>query len=196
LFFVNLFRYTCHMLWLSQAFSIGAIVLFFISFQIKNKNLLLVFNSAGNFLYGLSFIYFGAWFGFATAMCATLRGFLFVNIEKRPKLYRYFALVLILSILTFSEFYSFEGFTSLLVYFGCCLFVCSLWAGKTILIRFGALASSIPLAFYNLFAHTYINVILEAMIILSSLVFFARILITRHHHPKSSFPRPEVAMCK
>ena len=165
--------------WIAQAFSIVAIIVITISFQIKNKNILLSMNATANMAYGVSFLLLGAYFGAATAGIAVLRGMIFINIEKRPKWYSWSALLLIYLLLIISVIFTYENFLSIIMLLSVLVLVFSLWQKNIFLIRFASILASCVYIIYNIVHSGWINIVFESLIIISCVVFLIRVALAR-----------------
>jgi len=172
--------------WIAQAFSAIAVVLCFISFQVKNKNKLLILIGLGNFTYSIGFLILGAYFGFATGIIAALRSLLFYKIEDRNKVYRYFAISFLLTLLAVCTYFTYDGIISIFVMLAAASLALSMWFGHTIYIRFAAIAVASFLIIYEIMTRAYVSILVESIQIISCVIFLIRLYIERHHVHKDS----------
>jgi len=168
--------------WLAQSFSIVATIIIVISFQIKNKNILLLTNVAANVFMFVSLMLLGAYLGAASTMVGVLRGFLFFKKETKPKWYSYAVLYYIFALVIFSVVLTFTDYFSIIMLGALLVLTFGLWQQNKIFIRLASIFASAIFIAYNLSYQSYGIVALESLIIISCVVFLVRVL--REHHLK------------
>ena len=189
--------------WFAQAFSLVATIIIVVSFQIKRKNVLLMLNVAANAFIFASLILLGAYLGAAGTAVAVIRGFVFFNMEKRPKWYNYTALGFICTLVVISvvlavvlapDFvfgFNFENLFSLIMLAAILVLTFGLWQKNTLFIRFASIFASVIFIVYNVIHEAYVIIILESLIIVSCLVFFIRFLIEKRREKNKTTPPPK-----
>jgi len=178
--------------WLAQVSSAVAIVIVVISFQIKNKNILLIMNAAANAFICVALLLSDAYLGAAATAVAIVRGFAFFKLELRPVWYRYSALIFIYILLGISAYYTYEDNYSILMIIATVLLIFGLWQKNIIFIRFISIFASCIFIPYNIWHAAYVMVALESLIIVSCIIFLIRIFIERKNNNKTLDKVPPV----
>ena len=150
-----------------------AVILFFISYQIFDKKVLLVFQTVATGLLCIQYLLIGAYSGFALNIIGVIRNILYYFRSKKGS--KGWALpitiataVAITSIIFWDDWYSIF-ILSALVLNGICLGVCD-----TQNLRKSILISSPLLILYNIFAGSYSGIINESISTISAVVGIVR----------------------
>ena len=178
--------------WIAQALSIVATIIIVISFQIKNKNILLALNAAANVFICVSLFLLDAHLGASTTIVAIGRGFLFFKMEKRPKWYSWFALALVCAANIVCVIFTYKDYFSIIMLAAIMLLTYGLWQKNAVFIRFASICASIVFTIYNILIQAYAIIALESLVIASCIVFLVRAAITRKRL-RAAEPPPQAA---
>jgi len=178
--------------WFAQGLSVVATIIVFISFQIKNKNVLLLLNVAVNALICAGLFLLEAYLGAAATAVAIVRGFLFFKMEKRPKWYAYFSLALVVALVIVSVIFTYENYFSLLMLAAIFALTYGFWQKNAVFIRVASICASTVFIVYNVFKLAYATIVLESMIILSCVIFLVRLYIEKRKQKNMPDIPPDV----
>lgn len=165
---------------LSQIFIILNYVFLVITYQLKNKEKILLLSIGSQTACGLSYICLGAYTGLAMAIISIFRNTVFIiNEEKNGvtekttaneilMLLVIYALVIVLSVITFN------GFLSLLSVFATMLYTFSVWQKSTKVYKILGIPVSILWLSYNIYIHSIFGIILEFILMISAIIGFIR----------------------
>lgn len=165
---------------LSQIFIILNYVFLVITYQLKNKEKILLFSIAAQSASGLSYICLGAYTGLAMAIISIFRNIIFIINEKKNgvtektttneilMLLVIYALTIILSVITFN------GFLSLLSVFATMLYTFSVWQKSTRTYKILGIPVSLLWLSYNIYIHSIFGIILECVLMISAIIGFNR----------------------
>ncbi|MCL2061889.1 MAG: YgjV family protein [Firmicutes bacterium] len=182
--------------WLAQGISAAATVVTVISFQIKNKNILLVMNAIANGLICASLTLLEAYLGAVLTVVAIIRGFMFFKLEKRPKWYACLALSFICALVVWGAAFTYENYFSIIMLAATLALVFVFWQKNIYYIRFVSIGASIIFIIYNVINQAYTIIVLESIIIVSCVVFLVRALLAKRRQQKLAAPPPESSECK
>lgn len=165
---------------LSQIFIILNYVFLVITYQLKERNKILLFNMAALTSAGLSYICLGAYTGLAMVFISIFRNIVFVINEKKNGITEratpneilillvIYALTIILSIVTFN------GFLSLMSVFATMLYTFSVWQKSTHIYKILGVPVSILWLSYNIYIGSIFGIILEFILMASAIIGFIR----------------------
>ena len=165
---------------LSQIFIILNYVFLVITYQLKNKEKILLFSIAAQSACGLSYICLSAYTGLAMSLISIFRNVIFIiNEEKNGvtektttneilMLLVIYALTIILSVITFN------GFLSLLSVFATMLYTFSVWQKSTKTYKILGIPVSLLWLSYNIYIHSIFGIILELVLMISAIIGFNR----------------------
>ena len=165
---------------LSQAFIILNYVFLVITYQLKKKEKILLFNIASQISAGLSYICLGAYTGLAMTIISILRNIIFIINEKKNgvtnktttneilMLLVIYALTVVLSVITF------KGFFSLMSVFATMLYTFSVWQKSTRIYKILGIPVSVLWICYNIYIGSIFGIILEFILMTSAVIGFTR----------------------
>ena len=165
---------------LSQVFIILNYVFLVITYQLRNKKKILLFNIAAQSSAGLSYICLGAYTGLAMALVSIFRNIVFiVNEEKNGvtekvttneifMLLVIYALTIVLSVVTFN------GLLSLMSVFATMLYTYSVWQKDTKIYKILGIPVSLAWITYNIYIKSIFGIILEFILMISAVIGLIR----------------------
>ena len=165
---------------LSQVFIILNYVFLVITYQLKNKNKILLFNIVSQTSCALSYICLSAYTGLAMAIISVFRNIVFLINEKKNGVTKetttneilmlivIYALIIILSVITFN------GFLSLLSVFATMLYTFSVWQKSTKVYKILGIPVSLLWLSYNIYIHSIFGIILEFILMTSAVIGFTK----------------------
>lgn len=170
---------------LSQIFIILNYVFLVITYQLKKKEKILLFNIAAQTSAGLSYICLGAYTGLAMTIVSIIRNIVFIVNEKKNgvsekttpneilMLLVIFALIATLSVITFN------GFLSLMSVFATMLYTFSVWQKNTKIYKILGIPVSILWISYNIYIGSIFGIILEIILMISAIIGFVKEVKTK-----------------
>ncbi|MCL2570751.1 MAG: YgjV family protein [Firmicutes bacterium] len=161
----------------SIIFSVLGILTTFVVFQIKNKNRLLIFNALSNSFYTLSMLFLGAYIGALLLSIAILRDFIYIKLKDRPKWYVYTSFMFINVLSIVSAIFTYGHWFDIAILLASILINYGMWQTNAIVIRVTSIITSITFIIYNIIHAGYLNIITEALVIISCVIFLVRLLI-------------------
>ena len=165
---------------LSQVFIILNYVLLIATYQVKNRNTILIFNFGSIVATGLSYVFLSAWSGLAMVMIAGVRNIIFMLDEKRngksDKITKKdtFILVILYTISIISAIYTYEGFLSLMSVFATMLYTYSVWQKKINIYKILGISVGIIWIIYNIYIASIFGIILEVSLLISAIIGIVR----------------------
>lgn len=154
---------------------IGAIgvLLFFISYQVKNKNMLLMIQTIATSLLCLQYVLIGAYSGFAlNIVCALRNVILFICEKKRIK--SVWIPVFLAFLMPVACFFSWEGCVSLFILSGLMINTVCMGVLDTQKLRYSIILTSSLIIIYNLIMKSYTGMINESISIASAIIGIIR----------------------
>lgn len=151
-------------------------VLLAITYYVKNRKTVLVISFLSLIANAIAYILLEAYTGLAMCVIALIRNVYFLADEKkngkREEIVRKDVIVLIvLYIITaISTCFTYEGFLSLLSVFATMIYTYSVWQKKTIVYKICGIPVGILWIAYNLYVKSVFGVILEAILLISSII--------------------------
>ena len=170
---------------LSQVFIIINYVLLMVTYQVKNRKNILIFNFGAIIATGLSYVFLSAWSGLAMVIVAIVRNIIFMIDEKKngksDKITKKDIIILIVLYLisVISAIYTYEGFLSLMSVFATMLYTYSVSQKKTSIYKVLGIPVGILWIIYNIYIDSVFGIILEVVLLIS-----ARIGIIREYKIK------------
>lgn len=161
---------------LSQVFTVCMYVLLAITYYVKNRKTVLVISFLSLVANAIAYILLEAYTGLAMCVIALIRNIYFLVDEKkngkREEIVRKDVIVLIvLYIITaISTCFTYEGFLSLLSVFATMIYTYSVWQKKTIVYKICGIPVGILWIAYNVYVKSVFGVILEAILLISSII--------------------------
>lgn len=161
---------------LSQVFTILMYVLLAITYYVKNRKTVLVISFLSLIANAIAYILLEAYTGLAMCVIALIRNIYFLVDEKkngkREEIVRKDVIVLIVLyvVTAISTYFTYEGFLSLLSVFATMIYTYSVWQKKTIVYKFCGIPVGILWVLYNLYVKSVFGVILEAILLISSMI--------------------------
>lgn len=161
---------------LSQVFTILMYALLAITYYVKNRKTVLVISFLSLIANVIAYILLEAYTGLAMCIIALVRNIYFLVDEKKngkqEEITKKDVVVLaVLYIITaISTYFTYEGFLSLLSVFATMIYTYSVWQKKTLVYKFCGIPVGILWVLYNLYVKSIFGVILEAILLISSIV--------------------------
>lgn len=161
---------------LSQVFTILMYVLLAVTYYVKNRKTVLMISFLSLIANAIAYILLEAYTGLAMCVVALLRNIYFLVDEKkngkREEIIKKDIIVLIvLYIITgISTYFTYEGFLSLLSVFATMIYTYSVWQKKTLIYKLCGIPVGILWVLYNLYVKSVFGVILEAILLVSSVI--------------------------
>ncbi len=161
---------------LSQVFTILMYVLLAITYYVKNRKTVLIISFLSLIANAIAYILLNAYTGLAMCIVALVRNIYFLIDEKKngkqdeitKKDIFVLAILYIISII-FAVF-TYEGFLSLLSVFATMLYTYSVWQKKTSVYKLCGIPVGILWVAYNLYVKSVFGVILEGILLISSMI--------------------------
>lgn len=161
---------------LSQVFTILMYVLLAITYYVKNRKTVLIISFLSLVANAIAYILLEAYTGLAMCIIALVRNIYFLVDEKKngkqDEITKKDVVVLIILyiIIGISTCFTYEGFLSLLSVFATMLYTYSVWQKKTLVYKFCGIPVGILWVLYNLYVKSIFGVILEAILLVSSVI--------------------------
>ncbi len=160
---------------LSQIFIILSYVFLIITYYLKDRKQILLFNFASLGTTAISFIFLSAYTGFMMVIVATIRNIIFLHDEKKygkrdKNTKRDWVILIILLLLTFLlTAFSYSGLLSLLSVCGTMLYTYSVWQKNNLVYRILGIPVGILWIGYNLYIVSLFGIVLETILLVSSI---------------------------
>lgn len=160
----------------SQIFTILMYVLLAVTYYAKDRKKVLVFSFLSLIANVIAYILLNAYTGIAMCIVALFRNIYFLVDEKKngisDKIGKKDIIVLIILIIAIliSTIFTYEGFLSLLSVFATTIYTYSVWQKKTLVYKFCGIPVSILWILYNLYIKSIFGVILESILLISSII--------------------------
>lgn len=161
---------------LSQVFTILMYVLLAITYYVKNRKTVLVISFLSLIANAIAYVLLNAYTGLAMCIVALIRNIWFIIDEKKngkqEKIVKkdVVSLIIIYILTIILTFFTYEGFLSLLSVFATMLYTYSVWQKKTIVYKLCGIPIGILWVLYNLYVKSIFGVILEAILLVSSMI--------------------------
>ncbi len=162
----------------SQVFTILTYVLLAITYYVKNRKTVLVISFLSIIANAVAYILLNAYTGLAMCVVALIRNIYFMVDEKKNgkndeiKKKDIVALIIIYGMIAISTVFTYEGFLSLLSVFATMLYTYSVWQKKTLVYKLCGIPGGVLWILYNLYVKSVFGVILEAILLVSSMIGF------------------------
>ena len=165
---------------LSQIFTIAMYGLLVLSYQSKKRNNILILSLLSQVTCGIAYILLDAYTGLAMCIIAFIRDIIFMIDEnkngKRDEITKkdiVFLIVFYLLIII-STIFTYQGLYSLLSVIATIIFTYSVWQKKTKVYKFLGIPIGILWILYNLYVKSLFGVILESLLLIASIIGFAK----------------------
>lgn len=133
---------------IAQVFGVIALIILIISFQNNKKEKLLRLQMFSSLLYAIQYIFLKAYTGFSMNIICMIRNLFFNKFKNvKPPLYY---LVMIIVLMAFSSFFTFDGIISLLPTVAVILYSIALWNGNMKIIRVTEIISCTLFIIYDI----------------------------------------------
>ena len=163
---------------MSQVFTILTYVLLAITYYAKNRKTVLVISFLSIIANAVAYILLNAYTGLAMCVVALIRNIYFMVDEQKNgkndeiKKKDIVALIIIYGMIAISTVFTYEGFLSLLSVFATMLYTYSVWQKKTLVYKLCGIPVGVLWILYNLYVKSVFGVILEAILLVSSMIGF------------------------
>lgn len=158
---------------LSWVFGILGMFTNILIYQQKTRKRLLLAKLGSDCCWGLHYGFLGAWSGMAICVIGTVRETIFIN-EKRKWARGKKWLIVFMALSVLSAIVTWKNAFSLLPAIGSILAVFSFWVGSPKLTRILAIPISTCFIIYDLFCYSYVGLINESIVIISTVVAIIR----------------------
>ena len=161
---------------LSQVFTILMYGLLAITYYVKNRKTVLVLSFLSLIANAIAYILLKAYSGLAMCVIALVRNIYFLMDEKKngkqDEITKkdIFVLVILYIISIISAVLTYEGFLSLFSVFATTLYTYSVWQKKTSIYKLCGISVGILWVAYNLYVKSVFGVILEGILLISSMI--------------------------
>ena len=161
---------------LSQVFIILNYIFLIITYQLKNKQKILLFNIAAQTSAGLSYICLGAYTGLAMTITSILRNIIFINSENNNNLSKkitkkdIYTLIIIYILMIILSIITFDGLLSLMSVFATMLYTYSVWQKNTKIYKLLGIPVSLAWITYNIYIKSIFGIILEFVLMISAII--------------------------
>ncbi len=165
---------------LSQVFIIINYVFLVMTYQVKNRKNILIFNFASIIATGISYIFLSAYSGLAMVIVATIRNIIFMIDEKKNgksdknTTKDYIILAVLLVILISSAILTYNGFLSMMSVAATMLYTYSVWQKNTKVYKILGIPVGIFWIVYNFYIFSIFGIILETILCVSAIVGYIR----------------------
>lgn len=158
----------------SQFFVVISYVLLAITYCLKNRKSILLFNFVSLLTNAAAFALLGAWSGFAMNLIAVVRNIIFLIQNKKDNLNITYVDWIILGTLYLmsgvSSYFTYVAFYSLLSVFATMLYTYSVWQKNTRIYKLLGVPTSLLWVCYNIFVKSLFGVILELLLLICEIV--------------------------
>ena len=158
---------------IGQVISLIAVVIFAISYQVKENRLLIIFQTAGTACFCISYLLFGEMVGFATNIVCIVRNFIIILIPPKTRLSHIMTAILVV-VMGVVGMLSWSGPISLLIIIPLMINTVFLSLDNPQLLRKSVVLTSFCLMLYNMTIPSSGGIISEAMSVTSSIVGIIR----------------------
>ena len=165
---------------LSQVFIIFNYIFLIITYQLKERKKILLFNMASLTCAGISYIFLSAYSGLAMAFVAILRNIIFLLDEKKNgmnnKITKKDVLILMILYVISIVFaiFTYDGFFSLMSVFATMLYTYSVWQKSTKVYKWLGSPVSIIWIIYNIYIKSIFGIILESVLMIAAIIGLIR----------------------
>ena len=160
---------------LSQLFIIINYIFLVITYQLKNRKKILIFNNLAIIFTLLSFYLLNGFSAVAVSIISLVRNLLFMFADKKNNKKLDLSILILIIILTIiSGIYTFEGFWSLMPVIAAILYTFSIWQKNTKIFRLLGILVSILWILYDIYVFSIFAVILESTVLISSVIGYFR----------------------
>ena len=125
-------------------------------------------------------LYLHAWTGVLLMIFAAVRMFVFYYFEKNNLEKNAFVLFFFIFIFIFITLFTWEGFVSLVLLLGFCIFTYGSWQSRRLILLISAYVISITNIIFNIYYGGYVNVVTELIMVASTTIALARYYKTRN----------------
>lgn len=170
---------------LSQVFIIVNYLLIAVTYWVKNRKLILIYNFAALLANGVSYFFLSAWSGLAMCGVAVLRNIVFLIQDRfdksdKLKLVDWAILAIFISLGNFlgayTSAYEEKIFLSLLSVFATMLFTISVWQKDTNVYKFMGVIVSLFWIAYNIFVKSLFGIICESILLIVEIVSVVNVI--------------------
>ncbi|MDE5539065.1 MAG: YgjV family protein [Bacilli bacterium] len=164
----------------SQIFVILYYFLEMVSYQLKNRQVILMVNGIAMIFMGVSYFLLNAYTGVATVGFGLLRNMVFLLDEKingksdKIKFKDIIIIILLTLILVVLSVITYDGIFSLMAPLATWLYMISLWQKNTMVYKILGIPVSIAGITYNIFISSLFGIIFEGAALISAIVGFFR----------------------
>lgn len=160
---------------LSQVFIVINYLLIAVTYWVKNRKLILIYNFAALIANGVSYFFLSAWSGLAMCGVAIVRNIIFLIQDKYDKTEKiktidWIILAVLTAISAVSAYFTYEGPLSMLSVFATYLFTISVWQKSTTVYKFMGGGVSILWIAYNIFVKSLFGIICESILLVVEVV--------------------------
>ena len=141
-----------------------------ISYQLKSRNKILVFNLAALMLNSIAYILLSAYTGLAMSIVAILRNIIFMIDEnkngKQEKILikDVVILMVIIVLIIISAIYTYNGLLSLLAVFATLIYTFPVWQKSTKMYKLLGMPVEILWILYNIYIKSIVGIVLEILL--------------------------------
>ena len=152
-----------------QILGFVAVLIFALSYQIKNPKKLLLIQTVGTTTLLIHYLMIGALSGFALNIICVIRNLIYYNKDKKIFSYKFYPYLLALVVGVVGVF-SWQGPASLLIIFALMINTVCLSVNDTQFLRKSVVLTCSMLTLYNFFVHSYGGMINESISVVSSII--------------------------
>ena len=163
----------------SQIFGALGVLSAITSYNLKNKNEILIALLIANAMYGIQYCLLNAWSGVLCCAVAVFRSIVYFYYEKRNKKKPLIVLIVFLAILIGVELLVYQDWYSLLPIIGTVGFTWTLWLPNTKHFRKAALLDPIVYFIYDIHVLAYVDLPGVIIEFIGALIAFVRLDILR-----------------
>ncbi len=167
---------------IGQVVSLIAVVIFAISYQIKQNRLLVIFQTAGTACFCISYLLFGEMVGFATNIVCIIRNFIIIAVPPKSRILRILTAILVV-VMGVVGMLSWSGPVSLLIIIPLMINTVFLSLDNPQLLRKSVVFTSFCLLLYNLSIPSSGGIISEGISVTSSIIGIIRFRKKAAHDP-------------
>lgn len=150
----------------SQIFVVINYILLAITYTLKNRKSILVFNFLALIAMGFSYLFLSAWSGFAMVIVALIRNIIFIRDKSENITLHDWVILIALYLISFvSAIFTYNGFFSLLSVFATMLYTLSVWQKDPIIYKILGIPTSILWICYNIFIKSLFGIICESILL-------------------------------
>ena len=165
---------------LSQIFIIFNYIFLVITYQLKDRKKILLFNICSLTSAGLSYICLSAYTGLAMVIIALFRNVVFIINEKKNGISDVitkndiYMLIVIYMLTIVLAYFTYDSFLSLMSVFATSLYTYSVWQKNTKVYKWLGIPISVIWIIYNLYIKSLFGIILEIVLMSSALIGIIR----------------------